>query len=43
MLIRETFPNSMELGMINEYDKATVMQVSTVLVDVYHVPCRTVV
>ena len=43
MLIRETFPNSIELAVINEYDKGTVMQISTVLVYVYDVACHTVV
>ena len=43
MLIRETFPNSIELAVINEYDKGTVMQISTVLVVIYHVAYRTVV
>ena len=35
----ETFPNSNNLAVINEYDKDAVMEISTVLGDVYHVAC----
>ena len=40
--IRETFPNSIDLTVINEYDKGTVMQISTVFGHIYHVACRSV-
>ena len=43
MSIEETFSDSTELVVINEYGKGTVMQISTVLGDVYHVACGTVV
>ena len=35
----ETFPNSIDLAVINEYDKEAVMQIATVLGKVYHVAC----
>ena len=37
MSIRETFSNSIDLEAINEYDKGAMMQISTVLGDVYDV------
>ena len=37
MSIRETLSNSIDLAVINEYGKAGVGQVSTVLGHVYHV------
>ena len=37
MSIRETFYNSIDLAVINEYDKGAVMKISTVLWHVYHV------
>ena len=36
MSIRETFSNSINLAMINEYHKGAVMNISTVLGHVYH-------
>ena len=42
MLLRETFSNSIDLEVINEYDKAAVMEISTVLWHVYHVACQRV-
>ena len=36
MSIRETFSNSIDLSVINEYDKGAVMQIWTVLAHVYH-------
>ena len=36
MSIRETFSNSTELAVINEYDKAAVMDISIVRGYVYH-------
>ena len=36
MWIRETFSNSIDLSVINEYDKGAVMQIWTVLGHVYH-------
>ena len=41
MLITETFPNSIDFAVINEYDKGAVMHISTVLGHVYHVACQT--
>ena len=38
----ETFSNSVDLAVINESDKDTVMQISTVLGHVYNVACRRV-
>ena len=43
MSIRETFSNSVDLAVMNEYDKGAVMWISTVLGHVYHVACRRVV
>ena len=37
MSIRENFSNSIDLEAINEYDKGAMMQISTVLGDVYDV------
>ena len=42
MSINETFSNSIDLAVINEYDKGAMMQISTVLWHVYHVPCQRV-
>ena len=41
MPIIETFSNRHSLAVINKYDQGAVMQISTVLVHVYHVACRT--
>ena len=38
--IRETFSNSINLAVINKYDKGAVLPISTVLGRVYHVACR---
>ena len=38
----ETFPNSNDLAVINEYDKDAIMEISTVLGHVYDVPCQMV-
>ena len=43
MSIRETFSNSIDFAVINEYDKDAVMQIWTVLGHVYHVACWRVV
>ena len=43
MSMRETFSNSIDLAVINEYDKGAVMQLSGLVRDVYHVACRIVV
>ena len=40
MSIRETFSNSIDFVVTNEYDKGAVMQVSTVLGHVYYVAFR---
>ena len=37
MSITETISNSIDLAVINEYDKVAVMQISTLLGHVYHV------
>ena len=42
MSIIETSSNSIDLAVINELDKAAVMQISTVLGHVHHVACRRV-
>ena len=42
MLIRETFFDSIDFAVINEYDKGTVIQIPTLLGHVYHVACRRV-
>ena len=42
MSITEAISNSIDLAVINEYDKAAVMQISTVLGLVYHVACQRV-
>ena len=42
MSIRETFFNSFDFAVINEYDKSAVMQIWTMLRHVYHVACRRV-
>ena len=39
MSITETFSKYIEVAVINEYDKAAVRQISTVLWHVYHVAC----
>ena len=39
ILIRETFFHSIDFAVINEYDKGTVMQISTVLWHGYYVAC----
>ena len=38
MSIRETFSNTISLPGTNEYDQGTLMQISTVLGHVYHIP-----
>ena len=38
----ETFSNSIDLGVTNEYDKDAAMQISVVVWHVYHVACRRV-
>ena len=38
MLIRETLSDSISLAVINEYDKGTVMEISTTFGHVYHIP-----
>ena len=43
MSIRETFSNSIDLAVINEYDKGAVTKISIVLGCVYHVASRIVV
>ena len=40
MSIRESFSNSIDLALINEYDKGAVMEISEVLGHVYHIPSR---
>ena len=40
--IRETFSNSLDLAVINEYDKGAVSQISTVPWHIYHVQYRRV-
>ena len=42
MLIRETYFDSIDFEVINEYDKGGVMEISTVLVHVYHLAFRSV-
>ena len=42
MSVRETFANSIDLAVINEYDKGAVTQILTVLLQVYSVACRSV-
>ena len=37
-----TFFNLISLAVIDEYDKGSVMEISTVFAYVYHVACRTV-
>ena len=39
MSIRDPFSNSIDLVVINEYDKSAVMQISAELGHVYHVTC----
>ena len=39
----ETFTNSIDLAVINDFDKDLVMQIWTVLGHVYHVACQKVV
>ena len=39
MSIRESFLNSIDLAVINEYDKGAVMLIATVLGHVYLVAC----
>ena len=39
MSIRAPFSNSIDLVVINEYDKGAVKQISAVLGHVYHVAC----
>ena len=40
MSITETFPNSIDLAVINECDKIAVIKISAVLWHVYDVACR---
>ena len=40
MSIRQTFPNSTGLAVIDEYDNGAVIHISTVLRKVYHGACR---
>ena len=42
MSIRGTFPNSTDLEVVTESDKYAVIQISTVLRQLYHVACRRV-
>ena len=42
MSVTEAFSNSIDLEVINEYDKGTVIQISMVLGLVYHVACQRV-
>ena len=42
MLIRATFSNSINLTVINEFDKGAMMQISIVLWRTYHVACQSV-
>ena len=42
IFLRETFFNSIDLAVINQYDESAVMQISTVLGHVYHVACQRV-
>ena len=42
MLIIETFFDSIDFAVINEYDKGAVIQIPTLLGHVYHVACRRV-
>ena len=42
MSTRETFSNTILLPVTNEYDKAAVIQISTVFGHIYHVACRRV-
>ena len=37
---RKTFSNTISMPVTNEYDKGAVMQISTVLVHIYHVACQ---
>ena len=39
---KRDFSNSIDLAVINEYDKGAVMQISTVLGHVYHIACRSI-
>ena len=39
MAIRDTFSNSIDFAVINEYDKDAAMQISTVFRHVYHGDC----
>ena len=39
---KETLYDSIDLAVINEYDKGTLMQILTALLHVYHVACRKV-
>ena len=39
MSIREIFTNSVDLKVINEYDKGAATQISKVIGNVYHVAC----
>ena len=39
----EAFSNSIDFALINEYEKDSLMQISTVLVHVYHVSFERVV
>ena len=39
----ESFPDSVSVAVIDEYDKCSVMQICTVLGHVYHNPCQRVV
>ena len=42
MFETDTFSNSIEFEVINEFDKDAVMQISTVLGHVFHVACERV-
>ena len=41
--VREIFSSSIDLTVINKFDKGAVMQISARLEHVYHVACGTVV
>ena len=42
MSMRETFSNSIDLAVINEYDKGDLIHISTMLTHIYDVACRRV-
>ena len=42
MSSRETLSNSIDLVVIDEYNKGAMMQMSTVIWQVYHIACRSI-